>query len=53
MLPDFIFVDRYDAGQQLAEVVAPQIAELRQAAEAPPSTIVYALPRGGLPVAVP
>lgn len=51
MLPDFIFVDRQDAGQQLAEVIATQIAALHQ--EAPPRTIVYALPRGGLPVAVP
>lgn len=51
MLPDFIFADRQDAGQQLAEVVATQIAQLHQ--EALPSTIVYALPRGGLPVAVP
>lgn len=53
MLPDFIFVDRQDAGQQLASAVAAQIAELPQAARALPSTIVYALPRGGLPVAVP
>jgi len=53
MLPDFLFADRPDAGQQLAEAVAVQIAQLHQAAGAPPSTIVYALPRGGLPVAVP
>ncbi|MGK7902122.1 MAG: phosphoribosyltransferase [Hormoscilla sp.] len=51
MLPDFIFVNRQDAGQQLASAVAVQIAQLHQ--EAPPRTIVYALPRGGLPVAVP
>ncbi len=53
MLPDFRFADRQDAGQQLAEVVAVQIAQLHQAGGAPPSTIAYALPRGGLPVAVP
>jgi len=53
MLPDFLFADRQYAGQQLAEVVAVQIAQLHQAGGAPPSTIAYALPRGGLPVAVP
>jgi putative phosphoribosyl transferase len=47
-----IFRDRTEAGKQLAAAIVAEIAQLTTAEE-PPQTIVYALPRGGLPVAVP
>lgn len=47
-----LFSDRADAGEQLAELLLTQINQLREAGfSAEP--IVYALPRGGLPVAAP
>lgn len=47
-----LFSDRADAGEQLAESLLTQINQLREAGiSAEP--IVYALPRGGLPVAAP
>lgn len=47
-----LFSDRADAGEQLAESLLIQINQLREAGfSAEP--IVYALPRGGLPVAAP
>ncbi len=42
--PQFFFTDRADAGRQLAE---------RLQAMAPERPVVYALPRGGVPVAAP
>lgn len=44
-----LFRDRKDAGQQLAQAVQSTLAELDLDA----APIVYALPRGGLPVAAP
>ncbi|KJH73524.1 phosphoribosyltransferase [Aliterella atlantica] len=44
-----LFRDRTDAGEQLAQVID---ATISQAIESPPQ-VVYALPRGGLPVALP
>ena len=47
-----IFRDRAEAGQQLARTIVAEIAKVRtDRVSAEP--IVYALPRGGLPVAVP
>jgi putative phosphoribosyl transferase len=44
-----LFRDRKDAGQQLAQAVRSTLAELNLSVD----PIVYALPRGGLPVAEP
>jgi predicted phosphoribosyltransferase len=47
-----LFSDRADAGEQLAQSLLTQINQLKaEGICAPP--IVYALPRGGIPVAVP
>jgi predicted phosphoribosyltransferase len=47
-----LFSDRADAGEQLAQVILTQITQLKETGfSAPP--IVYALPRGGIPVAIP
>lgn len=47
-----IFRDRFSAGEQLAELVSAEIGRTKHlGCSAPP--IVYALPRGGIPVAVP
>lgn len=44
-----LFSDRIDAGEQLAQLLLKHITSLREAGiSAPP--IVYALPRGGIPV---
>ncbi|MEB3826781.1 phosphoribosyltransferase [Phormidium sp. CCY1219] len=52
MTPAPLFYDRRAAGEQLAKAIAAQISQLDPAeVEKPP--IVYALPRGGLPVAEP
>jgi predicted phosphoribosyltransferase len=51
MLEMPLFCDRTDAGNELAELVFDAFSKLDSASIAPP--IVYALPRGGLPVAVP
>lgn len=52
MTPNRLFRDRTDAGEQLAEVIQSALNETAVAITnlAP---IVYALPRGGLPVAAP
>jgi predicted phosphoribosyltransferase len=47
-----LFSDRADAGEQLAESLLIQINHLREAGISA-APIVYALPRGGLPVAAP
>jgi predicted phosphoribosyltransferase len=47
-----LFRDRADAGEQLAESLLTQINQLREAGISA-APIVYALPRGGLPVAAP
>lgn len=49
MLSHPLFFDRIDAGNKLAKVVLAEISKLTT----PFSPIVYALPRGGLPVALP
>lgn len=46
-----LFCDRTDAGEQLAQAIDATISQLATV-ELPPQ-IVYALPRGGLPVALP
>lgn len=47
-----LFSDRADAGQQLAKVIAVYLAQLQETGvSAPP--LVYALPRGGIPIAIP
>lgn len=52
MTPYPFFRDRTDAGEQLAEVVQSALNETAAVAISA-SPIVYALPRGGLPVAAP
>ncbi|WP_293123111.1 phosphoribosyltransferase [Microcoleus sp. bin38.metabat.b11b12b14.051] len=47
------FDDRADAGEKLAEAVADELGKLNLTAQEAIKPIVYALPRGGLPVAVP
>ena len=47
-----LFCDRNSAGVQLAEAIAAEI-NLVQASGVSVSPVVYALPRGGLPIAVP
>lgn len=47
-----LFSNRTSAGEQLAEAISADLAQLRAAGiSAPP--LVYALPRGGIPIAVP
>lgn len=53
MLPAMIFRDRIDAGEQLAQEIHRTITKIEPVSSVAPSPIVYALPRGGLPVAVP
>ncbi|MEB3339727.1 phosphoribosyltransferase family protein [Okeania sp.] len=48
-----IFSDRADAGEKLAEVVFTEFCHQQLTRDWPLKPIVYALPRGGLPVAVP
>ncbi|NER38518.1 MAG: phosphoribosyltransferase [Oscillatoria sp. SIO1A7] len=52
MSPVPIFRDRSLAGEELSVEIASQLAELSNTGFSP-KPIVYALPRGGLPVAVP
>lgn len=52
MLPSPMFSDRADAGEKLAQLVLSEISKLDDDLVAR-QLIVYALPRGGLPVAVP
>lgn len=51
MSDDIIFRDRTDAGEQLAHAIYPIVTQIT--ASGSPHLIVYALPRGGLPVALP
>ncbi|MEQ8971756.1 MAG: phosphoribosyltransferase family protein [Coleofasciculus sp. C1-SOL-03] len=48
-----LFSDRAHAGEELAQVLLTQIAELEMTMGEMVSPVVYALPRGGIPVAVP
>ncbi|MCT7964431.1 phosphoribosyltransferase [Laspinema sp. D1] len=52
MIPAPLFRDRADAGQQLAEAVIQQLTEIDPDLKRM-KPIVYALPRGGLPIAAP
>ena len=51
MSPAIIFRDRIDAGEQLAQEIHQIFTKMAASSVAQP--IVYALPRGGLPVALP
>ena len=53
MLSIPFFDDRTDAGEKLAEAVLAELAKLNLTTQKAVKPIVYALPRGGLPVAVP
>lgn len=53
MLSNPFFDDRADAGEKLAEAVEDELGKLNLTAQEAIKPIVYALPRGGLPVAVP
>lgn len=48
-----LFVNRTQAGEQLAQVILQEINQQHAQTGIRPNPIVYALPRGGLPVAVP
>lgn len=48
-----LFSDRADAGEQLAQVLVSQIAEWEMTTHGTVLPVVYALPRGGIPVAAP
>lgn len=50
MSPSPLFLDRADAGTQLAQLVKRELTDQQLSTLKP---IVYALPRGGLPIAVP
>ncbi len=47
-----LFSDRADAGEQLASVLFTQVNQLKEAGFVA-RPIVYALPRGGIPIAIP
>ncbi len=49
--PSILFRDRHDAGMQLAEAIAAELHSLIVIPTATP--VVYALPKGGLPIAEP
>jgi putative phosphoribosyl transferase len=53
MLSIPFFDNRADAGEKLAEAVIAELGKLNLTAPEAVKPIVYALPRGGLPVAVP
>ncbi len=53
MLSIPFFDDRTDAGEKLAEAVKAELEKLNLTTQKAVKPIVYALPRGGLPVAVP
>ena len=53
MFSNPFFDDRADAGEKLAEAVLGELGKLNLTAQKAVKPIVYALPRGGLPVAVP
>ncbi len=52
MTPTILFRDRPDAGKQLAKLVSVQKEQL-ESSQIDLPLIVYALPRGGIPVALP
>ena len=52
MLPSVLFCDRDSAGEQLAEAIEAELNQIR-ASGISAQPIVYALPCGGLPVALP
>jgi len=52
MLPSVLFCDRDSAGEQLAQAIKAEIEQVRISGISA-SPIVYALPRGGLPIAAP
>lgn len=52
MTPALVFRDRTDAGEQLAQAIYQDVQQMI-AEEVSAPLIVYALPRGGLPVALP
>ncbi|MEG4216749.1 phosphoribosyltransferase family protein [Microcoleus sp. Pol14C6] len=53
MFSNPFFDDRADAGEKLAEAVVDEFGKLSLMAQKTVKPVVYALPRGGLPVAVP
>ncbi|MEG4352789.1 phosphoribosyltransferase family protein [Microcoleus sp. LAD1_D3] len=53
MFSNPFFDDRADAGEKLAEAVVDEFGKLNLMTQKAVKPIVYALPRGGLPVAVP
>lgn len=53
MFSNPFFDDRADAGEKLAEAVLGELGKLNLMTQKAVKPIVYALPRGGLPVAVP
>lgn len=53
MLNTPLFINRTQAGEKLAEVIYQQLNQQSQQTGVLAKPIVYALPRGGLPVAVP
>jgi predicted phosphoribosyltransferase len=53
MPPSPLFANRTHAGEELAKVVQANLHSKNMELGGNPSTIVYALPRGGLPVAAP
>lgn len=53
MLFNPLFDDRADAGEKLAEAIFSEIAKFNQTAQEEAKPIVYGLPRGGLPIALP
>lgn len=52
MTRTILFSDRPSAGKKLAELISLQMKQIRQEG-CETSAIVYALPRGGIPVAIP
>lgn len=52
MTSEPLFSDRTAAGEQLAQVILTQVNQLKEAGFAA-QPIVYALPRGGIPIAIP
>lgn len=52
MSPTILFRDRADAGKQIAEIVSAKLTQIGSIIKDTP-LIVYALPRGGIPVALP
>lgn len=52
MTSEPLFSDRAAAGEQLAQVILTQVNQLKEAGFAA-APIVYALPRGGIPIAIP